>query len=260
MAVSGEGSRIGESRCEDLTDEDPGTTDRWEPSHDFGFEDMSGSEVEEASSEDSLDGDDDERLLRELAQELESSSDDDRSETGSSSSESGSSASSSSSDSSSSSSSSSPPAVPPGAGVFSDGEQPDDAHDARVRLPAGVRRAPEELLRFQVGNHGELRFSATDGYIRAFCSHHGSDCRRQRTTAAAAHRPAQGRCIGELVAWLMSAEDHESRSAHVKARKSSYEKRVEARRVFNGLPHASVFARNERPRRDGEDEEPSVGP
>lgn len=108
---------------------------------------------------------------------------------------------------------------------------------------------------------GELHFYPSSSTMAAFCPVHENDCRRSRTTKAAAQVRArygegQGRPIGALVAWLRDAENHATREEHVKCCYPTKQQRIDARTWFSKLPDASSFSTHEREKRDGENSEP----
>lgn len=93
----------------------------------------------------------------------------------------------------------------------------------------------------------------------AACSRHG--CRVTRTSTARASKPAQGRPLGFLTAWLQSpcrsTREHCSPAAKV----FSYEERLAARRRFAEKPGARLLLALERPAGGSEpDGEPLANP
>lgn len=109
---------------------------------------------------------------------------------------------------------------------------------------------------------GEIRYSLTGDYMRAFCPIH-KDCVRQRScrahaSASTALTAGQGRPIGALVAWLQQARHHRQRKDHIAAQTASHAERMEARTAFYLLEGGMDFSNEyERPRREDEAEEPS---
>ena len=176
-----------------------------------------------------------------------------------------SSSSSDSSDSSSSSSSLSLASVAAGAECAEEADQHSNDGDAaeaapRPRAAGGARREPTVQRSIDIPGKGQLRYSAQDSYMRAFCSTHGGACQRQRTLNSSERKQQQGRCIGALVAWLSASDQHETKQSHVKARAASHAERCAARALFMALPHADEWADYERPRRAGEPDEPLLAP
>lgn len=109
---------------------------------------------------------------------------------------------------------------------------------------------------------GELVYNPIDNSLAAHChdARHWR-CRLNRTCNRLRMRPAQGRPIGQLVAWLFDAARHESREAHFNARREEvvidWSTRSRARAWFreNCPDSAAAFAK-ERPMGDDSRDEP----
>ena len=106
--------------------------------------------------------------------------------------------------------------------------------------------------------YGELVYNERDLSLGAHCgcANHVL-CRLNRTVVAGgASRPAQGRPIGQLVAWLRAGAAYETRGDHFAARRQeaavSFPQRLAARRWLEGLPGMADLFALERPQRPGE--------
>ena len=141
---------------------------------------------------------------------------------------------------------------------------PAELVEADAAEPGDVLGAQPKVaeVRFALGDGaGELRYSITGQYMRAYCPIH-EDCVRQRATrehpvCSTALAAGQGRPLGALTAWLSEARDYPNRVQHVAAKTASYAKRLESRTAFYLLQDGVNFSlQYERARRDGEDDEP----
>lgn len=140
------------------------------------------------------------------------------------------------------------PAVPPAMDA-----QP--SKRPRVEL-AGPRAEAETTEKISVEQYGEIRFNIK-GYMRAVCFQHEpiGSCMRQRTCRSAI--PGRGRPIGQLTASLLSASEHETSKAHIKAGVASLQDRSAAREIFYTLPGGEFFAEQfEAEKAHGEADEP----
>ena len=132
---------------------------------------------------------------------------------------------------------------------------------ARAERPGGPRDM-ESTQVFETSS-GTLRFYPQHEYVTAFCRHH-FECRRSRTVKPKTNpktpaQRAQGRCVGALCAWLEQHERFPSQHQHVHSCIPTATERCEARRRLYALPGGRDFASScERPKREGEDEEPAV--
>ena len=142
-----------------------------------------------------------------------------------------------------------------GGGDESAGSEHDVLEWARAPAVADIRFPLER-------GAGEIRYSLTGDYMRAFCPIH-KDCVRQRScrphaSATTALTAGQGRPLGALVAWLQQARRHRHRKDHIAAQTACHAERMEARTAFYLLEGGMDFANeHERPRREDEGEEPS---
>ena len=104
--------------------------------------------------------------------------------------------------------------------------------------------------------------------MTAFCPKH-EDCRKNRTVrefagggravAPGTARAGQGRPVGLLMAWLRAADEYGDMEAHTAPMVTEMltrGARRQAREIFKARPGAEEFLSHERPRRDGEDDEP----
>ena len=131
-----------------------------------------------------------------------------------------------------------------------------------------ARRPGQAELRMAVDGGCELRFNATECYIRAHCDNpeHGHYCHRRRTCNASEgvsqKARGQGRPIGALMAWLAKKDHCRTREEHMALGTQSYEERLAARQHFFTFEGAAGFAANEREQRtrEGETEEPRILP
>ena len=139
----------------------------------------------------------------------------------------------------------------------SDSDTSSTSSSSNKKDPAD-RRAPisEDVISFD--GH-EIHYNVHGGYLRAHCGVH-EDCRRQRTTREstfAFHNRGQGRPLGLLVSWLQDAQNFPDRASHVKAKRSSWAKRKQARQDFKAVRHSQSFFDLERDQRADEDSEPT---
>lgn len=172
----------------------------------------------------------------------------------------GASSSSSSSDSSSTSGSLGEEPTPVGGGISPDAPAADGG-DAMVAL----ERVPPATLpcwvRCEVPGHGSIVWYRSNGNFVASCSADGHEgislCKKTRTSWASDRRPAQGRPLGHLMAWLVA--EGEQRFSGRRAHHSfvpSLAQRVAGREALKALPDSALLFVAEREKRDGEDSEP----
>lgn len=106
---------------------------------------------------------------------------------------------------------------------------------------------------------GTLTWYKYSGDFVAVCRHHGSGCRKHRTSNANDRRQAQGRPLGYLFAWAEAFEEHGDGASH-RAAVPTFGDRAAARaRLANIEGSAALFAK-ERPRREDEGPEPEANP
>ena len=135
---------------------------------------------------------------------------------------------------------------------------------ATLPMPTGGRRPPDASVFVDVG---EIKYYSRARRFSAFCNQmsHGDRCRRERTAnASRSGIGGQGRPLGYLVAWLSRGHQHETQQEHMNCEDCevaiSLEDRSAAReRLQQTLGFEGLFA-GERPRRDGEDDEPLEHP
>ena len=124
-------------------------------------------------------------------------------------------------------------------------------------------RAPKnpELVLELPGIQGDLRWNQR-GFFRAQCYHpgHGRTCRRQQQSTEG--RFGAGRPIGLLIAWLQTANDHDTHSSHVGIPAEARPIRQAARAWFSSsVPDADTFLQLERGKyTDESDDEPEMVP
>jgi len=143
------------------------------------------------------------------------------------------------------------------------GEAPEVANDPpqdrRHREPEcdGIVHLPQGCVRLYLARRE----------VVAHCNNpaHGNKCRlsRKLTEWRGKARLGQGRPLGLLVAWLQLAIDPrcDTTQSHVHIQPlPSFAERVAARAFFKTLPGSEPFLQEERPCRDGEEEEPEFVP
>ena len=117
-------------------------------------------------------------------------------------------------------------------------------------------------LAVEVTSTSEMRYNELSGRITAVCKMPGhGDCRRSRTTSEGAQRyPGQGRPLGLLTHFLLTASQYPDGPSHRKALDSQVEfaSRKTARDHFKSLPGSESITREERKIREGEQEEPET--
>ena len=130
-----------------------------------------------------------------------------------------------------------------------------------TRKPLTTERAPKVVDdRFDIDDLGSIRYNYKTETLVAFCPFHTGQCRRTRTTKPAARdrASAQGRPLGLLIAWLEQANDFETAQSHSAQCHPNFDKRKAARAHFYALEGGEAWATSyERPRRPGEDSEPT---
>ena len=138
---------------------------------------------------------------------------------------------------------------------------PSEPVQVSEKLPAKkkVRTNTERVL--DLGALGSLRWYPNTNNLVAFCKRHEcADCRRSRTLKESELRAWQGRPAGTLFAWLKLGHKMKERWDHVYGCFPDREQRQQARAELMLVEGAAAFlAACERPRRDGEPEEPLDG-
>jgi hypothetical protein len=124
----------------------------------------------------------------------------------------------------------------------------------------GGRGGGDPWLRFDLPGIGYLVYDEKSESIGAHCSRHKT-CRLNRSIRANARRPAQGRPLGQLIAWLQASVHFESQANHKStAREEGYVSWVQrnaAREWAMGLPgFVDTMACLERHQRPDERVEP----
>ena len=142
-----------------------------------------------------------------------------------------------------------PPPPPPGL---------ERAEEARGRIRRAAREGPaQDTIRVDLPHgDGSLVFYHGTNALQAHCKwpSHG-DCRKQRTIVPG-RRAGQGRPLGYLTAWLLDAHKHETQNEHNHRSVVTLEERQNARALLAGLPGSDDLFEKERPRADGEPDEP----
>ncbi len=155
------------------------------------------------------------------------------------------------------------PVAAPGAGAADEGNGSDEIATARAARASGPRdMAGTQHLK--VGHYGEIRYIPASNQLVAVCDFPGhDDCRRTRTCSASnalrtALQQGQGRPLGQLTHWLRQQSSFETQQNHCHGFSASYEDRAAARTYLLSLPGGQEFAhQHERPKRDGEADEPT---
>lgn len=109
---------------------------------------------------------------------------------------------------------------------------------------------------------GEIRFYSRTGRFVGHCENvaHGRQCRREKLSSSGRNRP-QGRPLGYLMAWLAQGDAHASQRDHMQGgAKISLAERQAGREALRGINGSQFLFDAERPRRQGEGEEPDECP
>jgi len=125
----------------------------------------------------------------------------------------------------------------------------------------GDAAGPDDICKVGITDAGTLVFypSCLDFY--AICTAHG--CRLTRRCTASASKPAQGRPLGYLTAWLLRGLLCDSRDEHMDAeqrRGIPHTERADARQWLALQPGGANLLRLERQPRDGEGPGPELEP
>lgn len=135
-------------------------------------------------------------------------------------------------------------------------EDIEDKTKTKRAAPVCERDTKQSEYVFKLKEHGEIRYSFTNFYMRAYCLKHGRQCTRQRTVIPSRSGVA-GRPVGHLAAWLRQADQFAGAKDHMKASAATLELRKQAREYvlssFEGKEFASQFEEKLKP---GEPEEP----
>ena len=142
------------------------------------------------------------------------------------------------------------------------------AEQAGARLHRGGPRDEFTKRELELPGWGRLRYYPHEKQLIAVCERHRkADCRMQRTVVenprAQSSRPGtvtagQGRPLGLLMNWLRCQHDFDSQQTHIHEYKHDLPGRQEARAWFlSAFAEAPEWADLERPKREGEDDEPS---
>lgn len=151
---------------------------------------------------------------------------------------------------------------------------PAGGDDAPPEVPLGADRPARAraLLDVQLGAHGRIAYYeypvSGRKIFQATCgnkAHKG--CQKTRSAKEDAAKPAQGRPLGFLVAWLLQSDDWETKGGHflVDVAQPGLAPNQDARSVARAIAHIDFvgFAdleEKERDPRDGEDVEPELCP
>ena len=118
-------------------------------------------------------------------------------------------------------------------------------------------RLPADAVRVDVGDHGVLIYYPSLTSCVAFCRHPAHDkCRKQRTLLPG-RKKGQGRPLGFLASWLTQAGDYRDSADHVHCFVGTLARRQAGRNYLLACPGSDRLFRLERPRHEGEDEEPA---
>ncbi len=132
-----------------------------------------------------------------------------------------------------------------------------------------VARAPfirgDPWARYEIPGLGYLVLDEKANSLNAHCAAHGSLCRLNRSLNSNDRRPAQGRPVGQLIAWLQCQGSFADAAAHkASARQEAFvgwATRFEARTWAKALPDfEEQILPLERPLARGEREEPFALP
>lgn len=128
------------------------------------------------------------------------------------------------------------------------------------------RQGPDDRVYLDVGGGGRLVYYKTRQEFYAECplrgTGHQRNCRRSRTSRSSENmrRPGQGRPLGLLLAWLESAEQHDTSDSHKVLFHTTHEDRKNARQFLKTLPGSDALFEYERHLEPGEDSEPEQEP
>ena len=135
----------------------------------------------------------------------------------------------------------------------------ENAGKSKTPRAAPVLRSDERQgeFTFIVPDLGEVRYSFTNFYMRAYCLEHGRQCTRQRTCVPTKSANARGRPVGLLTSWLRQATDFADAKSHMKAQAQPHDVRKAAREHFLSLAGGREFSDMfEEKHKRGEPEEP----
>ncbi len=96
----------------------------------------------------------------------------------------------------------------------------------------------------------------SDLFVKCPCPSHGKQCTKTKTCHESCKALSQGRPLGMLAAWILSRNTFDTKAEHVYDCKPSRKQRLQARAQLRKEPNYQMFADYERPRREGEEEEP----
>ena len=135
-------------------------------------------------------------------------------------------------------------------------EDEDPAGKVTRAAPSFQRDERQSEHVFTLPDLGEIRYSFSNSYMRAYCAQHGRQCTRQRTVAPT-RTGNQGRPLGLLTAWLQEASQFAAAKDHIKAGVASYDIRCKGREHALSLAGGKLFAEMfEQKLKSGEPEEP----
>ncbi len=148
-----------------------------------------------------------------------------------------------------------PPAPPNGPGGFPGAPPPaqnpaqpgivDDNVAARLARNAYVPVIRVDFHDDPLTLHS-IRHNPAHNFLIEYCGLHGSACSKSRA-AYHGRRKGQGRPLGLLTSWLLSASSYDSKNAHCSAPVASCEDRALARQRFKGLARSAVLLEFEVP-------------
>lgn len=150
----------------------------------------------------------------------------------------------------------------PPAAASSSAEAPvAESQSASQALGDGQPRQPADASFLVPG--GEIRYYAKTRRFAAMCEHpgHSRKCRREKVSHGGRIAGGQGRPLGYLAAWLARCELYETQRDHMVFETTiSWEERSAAREFLHGIEGIDVLFAAERPRREGEEDEPREHP
>jgi hypothetical protein len=115
---------------------------------------------------------------------------------------------------------------------------------------------PGEVVKLDVANYGSIVWYRSSGDFYAYCKRPGHERCRKNKTSHKGSKPGQGRPLGFLGAWLLSASLYTDRDLHFHDFVCDFEMRRESRDMLKDCPGYAVLAAQERPAEDDEGSEP----
>ena len=141
-----------------------------------------------------------------------------------------------------------------------------EEEEAPPDQPAAARVYRDDADRFflELPQGGRIVYYAHRNEFYAECPlrvhGHGQLCRRARTSNANHRRPAQGRPLGTLMAWLELSLEYETGDDHKTIFACTLQQRRAAREALKLIPGSQTLLAAERDKFPGEDSEPEGEP